>query len=185
MRFVVLDSWRGICALLVVLMHFDGLWSFFEASFIQNSYLFVDFFFVLSGFVITHGYCDQITRVDDAMQFMVRRFIRLWPLHVALLAVFLMVELAALLLHPWIGDAYGRMPFTGSRDGASFVSNLLLLHAIGIHDEVTWNYPSWSISAEFCTYLIFGLCVATARRWMIVGAIVMAVAGAGIIFLFY
>ena len=35
----------------------------------------------------------------------------------------------------------------------TFVSNGLLVHAWGVLDELTWNYPSWSISAEWAAYL--------------------------------
>ena len=51
-RFQVLDSWRGICALLVALFHFPTASAISQSRFIASSYLFVDFFFVLSGFVI-------------------------------------------------------------------------------------------------------------------------------------
>jgi peptidoglycan/LPS O-acetylase OafA/YrhL len=37
----------------------------------------------------------------------------------------------------------------------SILSNLLLIHSIGVHDYLTWNFPSWSISVEFFTYIVF------------------------------
>ena len=36
---------------------------------------------------------------------------------------------------------------------AAIPTNLLLLHGLGLHDRLTWNIPSWSISAEFWTYV--------------------------------
>jgi peptidoglycan/LPS O-acetylase OafA/YrhL len=54
-RFLALDSWRGLCAVLVAAMHFQGAWHFYDASFLHNCYLLVDFFFVLSGFVLAHA----------------------------------------------------------------------------------------------------------------------------------
>jgi hypothetical protein len=51
-RFEALDGWRGICACLVVLFHFHGFSPIYSVELVRNSYLFVDFFFVLSGFVI-------------------------------------------------------------------------------------------------------------------------------------
>ena len=59
-RFAALDSWRGIAALLVALLHFRFLGHFYSLDFVRNSWLFVDFFFVLSGFVITHAYADYM-----------------------------------------------------------------------------------------------------------------------------
>src|SRR5690348_368784 len=89
-RFVALDSWRGICAVLVVLFHFTSvLPSALDGSmFIRNSYLFVDFFFVLSGFVLCHGYRGRIAGTHDAWRFALRRFARVWPLHAVVLACF-------------------------------------------------------------------------------------------------
>ena len=54
--FRVLDSWRGIAALLVALFHLDIYSALYSLDFTRNAFLFVDFFFVLSGFVITHSY---------------------------------------------------------------------------------------------------------------------------------
>ena len=59
-RFQVLDSWRGICALLVALFHFPTASAISQSAFIGSSYLFVDFFFVLSGFVIALNYGDRL-----------------------------------------------------------------------------------------------------------------------------
>ncbi|TIT90641.1 MAG: acyltransferase, partial [Mesorhizobium sp.] len=43
-RFLVLDSWRGICALLVALFHFPTTSTISQSAFVGGSYLFVDFF---------------------------------------------------------------------------------------------------------------------------------------------
>ena len=51
-RFVALDSWRGVCALLVALFHVPIIGVVRQLTLISNGYLFVDFFFVLWGFVI-------------------------------------------------------------------------------------------------------------------------------------
>ncbi|MGY3079923.1 peptidoglycan/LPS O-acetylase OafA/YrhL [Bradyrhizobium sp. LM6.10] len=46
----------------------------------------------------------------------------------------------------------------------SFVLNVFLLHSMGFIDYLSWNAPSWSISVEFYTYLVFGLIVLLAQR---------------------
>ncbi len=73
-RYVVLDSWRGICAILVALFHFPLQWHFQSTTFVRGSWLFVDFFFVLSGFVIAHAYAGKLSTRRDLFAFVIRRF---------------------------------------------------------------------------------------------------------------
>lgn len=55
-RFHALDSFRGICALSVVVFHMHIAGTFTDLPFFINSHIFVEFFFILSGFVLTHTY---------------------------------------------------------------------------------------------------------------------------------
>jgi peptidoglycan/LPS O-acetylase OafA/YrhL len=48
-RFAALDGWRGVCAVLVALHHFSANGTIAALPLIRNAWLFVDFFFVLSG----------------------------------------------------------------------------------------------------------------------------------------
>jgi peptidoglycan/LPS O-acetylase OafA/YrhL len=68
-RYEALDSWRGVCALLVALYHFPTIFYFSETTLIRSGWRFVDFFFVLSGVVITHGYGGRITDVPATLDF--------------------------------------------------------------------------------------------------------------------
>src|SRR3569832_1450988 len=76
-HFRVLDSWRGIAALLVALFHLNLYSAIYPLDFVRNAYLFVDFFFVLSGFVITYSYGDRLKPPGDLGAFALRRFGRL------------------------------------------------------------------------------------------------------------
>ena len=64
-RFVALDSWRGICALLVALFHVPIIGVMRQVTLVSNGYLFVDFFFVLSGFVIATVYERRLGDADS------------------------------------------------------------------------------------------------------------------------
>lgn len=55
-HFIALDSWRGICALMLAVYHFPINGWMDTNGLISNSKMFVDFFFVLSGFVIAANY---------------------------------------------------------------------------------------------------------------------------------
>ncbi|MBZ9993251.1 acyltransferase family protein [Mesorhizobium sp. BH1-1-4] len=165
-RFQVLDSWRGICALLVALFHFPTASAISQSSFIGSSYLFVDFFFVLSGFVIASSYANRLSRSGEVARFALIRFGRIYPLHLVMLAAFAGFELLRLVLPQLHGT--GAAPFTGGFDIKSLAANLFLLQGIGFEDRLTWNAPSWSISAEFFAYLLFAgvVFVAGARAWI-------------------
>jgi peptidoglycan/LPS O-acetylase OafA/YrhL len=176
MRFTVLDAWRGVAALMIALfrLHADG-W-FHDAPVVRNAYLFVDFFFVLSGFVIAHAY---LTRIEDgraAGVFMVRRFGRVWPLHAALLAVFVAME-AARFLAPEVD----RPPFTGTRTPDTIVANIFLVQALGFYEHLSWNVPSWSISTEFWTYALFAAICLAGRRAVPVVAGILALASLAVV----
>ncbi|RUT82360.1 acyltransferase, partial [Mesorhizobium sp. M7A.T.Ca.US.000.02.1.1] len=97
-RFLVLDSWRGICALLVALFHFPTASTISQSAFIGSSYLFVDFFFVLSGFVIASSYGDRLNQPEQVARFALVRFGRIYPLHLLMLAAFAGFELLRLML---------------------------------------------------------------------------------------
>ena len=52
----------------------------------------VDFFFVLSGFVITHAYAGRLPSAETRVTFFKRRFARLWPLHATMLGLFILLS---------------------------------------------------------------------------------------------
>lgn len=183
MRFAVLDGWRGICALVVALHHFHADGYFFQLPFIRGAWLFVDFFFVLSGFVIAHAYGKRLTSAADLLAFLVRRLGRLWPLHASVLLALVVLEGAKAAAMLKFGIAADNPPFHGETGLEAIATNLLLIHALGVHQGATWNFPSWSISAEFWTYLVFavlGLFGWGRSKWVLTamagsGAVIVAV----------
>ena len=90
--FVTLESLRGIAALIVVVYHAVWLNPVTQSRFFSNGALMVDFFFVLSGFVICHSYGDRLLNLRDFGRFLWLRLGRLYPLHFALLMVFVLIE---------------------------------------------------------------------------------------------
>lgn len=156
-----LTAARGFAALLVVLYHISAYSNGALAAWfppIAYGPLAVDFFFVLSGFVLTHVYrAPWKSGVYDHRGFILRRFARVWPLHIATL-----LGVAVLVMG---GARFGIQPPWEPTLG-SFLVNALMLHATGLAPELAWNQPSWSISAEWCAYLAFPffLIVADALR---------------------
>jgi peptidoglycan/LPS O-acetylase OafA/YrhL len=172
--FVPLTSLRGIAAVLVVLFHAPmfGLAPYFERATMLplKGYIWVDFFFMLSGFVIAHSYGQRfVAGVSrrDLTDYLTARFARVYPLHLAMLVAFLAIELA----RPAIfGDVYPATTSAGGLGPAdftmpSFFANLFLVQALPFHAHPSWNVPAWSISCEAAVYLVFPvLFLALARR---------------------
>jgi peptidoglycan/LPS O-acetylase OafA/YrhL len=164
-HFRVLDSWRGIAALLVALFHLNILSLIYSLDFIRNGFLFVDFFFVLSGFVITHSYSDRLITSGGVGAFAVRRLGRLWPLHAVVLLAFVIVE-AARAVSVARGASFDKPPFTDAASLDSILTNLAFGQSFGIEKQLTWNPLSWSVCAEFWTYLIFAAALVIASTWL-------------------
>ncbi|UTW56179.1 acyltransferase [Kordiimonas sp. SCSIO 12610] len=151
-----LDGWRGICAILVVLFHFSANSHFYDLSIIRHASLFVDFFFVLSGFVMAGNYQQKLLDGMSTPKFMWLRFVRLYPLHIFILLVFFFTELAFMnFVNEFSG--IGRQAFEGRYSLDAFLANIFLLQGMGVYDHLTWNGPSWSISTEFYTYLLLAI----------------------------
>ena len=177
MRFTALDSWRGLCALAVVLYHAGGHGLIGGSALIRGSFLFVDFFFVLSGFVMSEAYANRIVSLSSLRIFVIRRFGRIWPLHAAMMLAFFSLELVKLTL-VWVAHVpFTSPPFTATMRLDAVLPNILLLHSMGILPGLTWNAPSWSIAAEFWTYVVFALVVWGLRpRLKVVAAVTAGLA---------
>lgn len=155
LRFQSLDGWRGIAAVFVSLYHLNFFNHLHDWAFLRNSYLFVDFFFVLSGFVIAHAYQNKLKNTGDITHFINKRLSRLLPLHLFILSLFLVLEILKLILTQFGAWNMDASPFTGEYSIPSLISNVFLIHSLGLHNHLSWNYPSWSISVEFYTYILF------------------------------
>jgi peptidoglycan/LPS O-acetylase OafA/YrhL len=147
-RFVVLDSWRGIAACLVALFHLDAYSHLYGVPFLRNSWLFVDFFFVLSGFVIAANYQQRLLDGFGAGRFLLLRLGRLYPLHFAMLALFIGFELLKVLkrvLIPALVSVNSVVPFSAPQEAPNtIVANLLLVQSLHVFDFLTWNVPARS-----------------------------------------
>jgi peptidoglycan/LPS O-acetylase OafA/YrhL len=150
--FEKLESLRGLAAIAVVLYHspFFPVDNRFE--FVSNSYLFVDFFFVLSGFVMTSAYADRISQGFSFRDYAILRLGRIYPLHFALLCAWIFFVFFKWILYS------NRLEFIDPlkyNTVEALLSNLMLFHSLNVINYNSWNFPSWSISVEFAAYIIF------------------------------
>ena len=77
-RFLVLDALRGVAALIVVAYHVPQL---FGGLYFPRGYLAVDFFFMLSGFVLSFAFQPKLDRGLSTAGFLKQRLLRLYPLY--------------------------------------------------------------------------------------------------------
>lgn len=150
-----LDGLRGIFSVLVVAHHHNAFRDsiFYNNFFVINSDLFVDFFFVLSGFVIALNYFNRINTGGDFFQFLKKRIIRLYPLLFFTEIVFLIFNIA--------GD-FSSYKNAGNLGWGYYLSTvtdtLTFMGSTPIFGSwIGLNYPAWSISAEMISYIVFGL----------------------------
>ncbi len=160
-----LESIRGVAALLVVLFHLPKWNNILVFNVLNNAYLMVDLFFVLSGFVIANAYANKITSGKALLRFQFLRFGRLYPVHLIFLGVFVLFEVAKYYAKQKMGIAGpNAQPFQENTPTA-LIQHLFLVQAIGpTGNAITFNRPAWSISVEFYTYLLFGLSVLLCMR---------------------
>jgi len=165
-RFRTLDALRGLAALAVAIYHRHELFA---------GYLAVDFFLVLSGFVLSHSYLYR-ERPVGARDFICRRLARLWPLHVV--TIFTAVGIWRSLNPAWPESDSWLYEHCNLN---TFLQNLALVHNVGLPPQTwSWNIPSWSISVEFWVNVVFILFVRQqTRSWKLLA---LAVASLGVIY---
>jgi len=171
-----LEGLRGLAALLVALFHVYvyGRWGGLPAQsgILQHAWLFVDLFFVISGYVMAAAYGERLGTPAMLAAYLARRFFRLYPLHLVTTAS-VIVAAVAVQSAKWLLAAGGiqvgdERPFAVPFFDLDYLGlELLLLQGVGILAKEIHNYPSWSISVEFWMYLFFGVSMLLVRtRWL-------------------
>lgn len=173
----LLTPLRGFAALFVVFFHARLIlfpqWKDHIASytyFLENSYIWVDLFFILSGYVMVHVYRDAFKKEGVTFYnwwcFMHLRFSRVYPLFLVTLlaligwesykAVHGITFYAGPLAESW--GMIGQQAFEGPFNHASSIfANLLMLQSIDNSPALSWNISSWSLSVEWIIYWFFPL----------------------------
>ena len=174
-RFTTLDSFRGVLAVLVVCFHLHVVDTFIQGQFFRQGEVLLNFFFVLSGFVLAHTY--GMKPALSFRSFFISRVFRIYPLHLVMLAVFILFETVR-----WAAYKKGlnlnNVPFTGLFAPGEILPNLFLVQAwTPLTETMSFNYPSWTISIEFYIYMLFGsLCLLSMRNRFLMFASVSLVA---------
>ncbi|ADW73443.1 acyltransferase 3 [Rahnella aceris] len=153
-RLLHLDGIRGLLALTVILGHWLGSRLGWGNVNFSHSYISVDGFFILSGFVLAYVYSDKLKSNSISWScYSLHRLARLYPLHI----------LTMFFTYLIYSNFYTAYPFEDPLKTAIY--NLLLVHGMGLSNSWSWNDPSWSISVEFfCSVLVFPLLLKIRRN---------------------
>jgi peptidoglycan/LPS O-acetylase OafA/YrhL len=145
---------RAFLAGWVFLYHVDLYAQFAQhlgpfAGLVRHGYMGVDGFFILSGLILPRVHREfMASPFRGAWRFWGKRLARLYPVHLVTILILLAVV--------GVGTGMGMAPRDPARFGhLALLQNLLLLQGWGFGPHWTWNYPSWSISAEWAGYLLF------------------------------
>lgn len=145
-RFQALDTLRGFAALSVTFLHLG----FAVGPVCERPlHLCVDFFLVLSGFVLAHTYTYS-TKEITPMQFIGHRFARLWPLQAYTGVVSFLMR--------WL--LLNQLAYTPFMEACLLLSEIFLLNGLGLPLPADINNPpSWTVSCEFWLNLPFAYLV--------------------------
>ena len=147
-----INVFRGLAALYVAVYHLRHFTHFdWSGHFplLRFGYIGVDFFFILSGLIISHVYLARAKRGNFRFwsKFIWFRIARLFPVHLLIMLAMLGAACAAPML-----DHGAQLPSQKSlRD---WLSLALLVRQWFLPDDYVWNSPAWSVSAEFFAYLV-------------------------------
>lgn len=167
-RYKALDTLRGVAALSVTFLHLS-----FAVQPVSRFplHLCVDFFLVLSGFVLARTYTYS-QKVITPIQFMGHRFARLWPLQ-AYTAV-------ATFLVRWL--IINQLYYTPYQEGCLLFAEILLLNGLGLPlPEDINNPPSWTVSCEFWINVPFAFLLSKNTPPIVM--FVVAALGQGLLFM--
>jgi len=175
---------RFIAAIWVVLYHFRfmilGLVPELKpiGFLFDGGYLAVDVFFVLSGYIIAYQYLHAFPRGrGDYGAFLVKRLARIYPLQVVTLGITVGFVL--------LGTAL-RVPITPASNFTVWgaVQDVLLIRGWIVPTQ-GWNFPAWSLSAEWFAYLLFPVVAivvawAVRRRGLLLGVAAVCIVAEGL-----
>ena len=148
-----LQSLRAICVIIVMFVHFSPYpGAFFHNSFLGASAVFT--FLALSGFIVSKVYHNKINETKDLIIFSKKRFLRMYPMHILFLFIFLIVEFIKLYIESTNSIQVNNRAFITNNQSA-FISHLFLVNIF--NNILTFNSPTWTVSGEFITSMLFGV----------------------------
>jgi peptidoglycan/LPS O-acetylase OafA/YrhL len=169
-RFLTLDATRGIAAICVMLYHLTGS-GLASTTLFPNAVVAVDYFFCLSGFILSFTYEKRLRDGMTAGAFMTRRLVRLYPMYLLGLALGLAAELAT----PSLPGEWRRLVLATAMALVflpAFAPFAVRTGTLTIEDFLfPLNPPAWSLFYELVVNWIYGIARPSTRAILIVMAV--------------
>ena len=137
-----LSGIRTLLAIFILLFHFTPPHSELIHPIIDNSFIFVGTFFLISGFILTYNYADRALTLRKR-DFWLARFARLYPTY-----AFVLLLSTPLLAVEWQARPHHEF-WTG------LLVTPLLLQGWSPSLATFWNTVAWTLSADLLLYLLF------------------------------
>lgn len=155
-RYEILDGLRGVASVIVVIFHIFESYSAGPAyQFINHGYLAVDFFFVLSGFVIGYAYDDRWGKMGT-WGFFKRRLVRLHPMVVFGTVVGIcFYYLGQCGLFPQIGNIPAWKVILAFVMGCLMIPCGPRMDIRGWGEFNSFNGPNWSLTWEYLGNILY------------------------------
>ena len=167
-HYVILDGLRGVAAVMVIIFHlFEAHATSHLDQFINHGYLAVDFFFMLSGFVIGYAYDDRWGKMTMG-DFFKRRIIRLHPMVIIgsiIGAIFFFFQDAP--CFPNIHDTSVGMVIIIMLYGCTLLPLPLKFDIRGWTEMHPLNGPAWSLYYEYIGNILYALFVRKFSKTML------------------
>ena len=154
-----LTGLRGIAAFWVVALHgatyvdMSALFPTYLSNFVNKGWIGVDLFFVLSGFIISYVHQHEFVKADlgTVRRFLLLRLARIYPAHLVATLILVPIVFGGTVLSLYHIPAGAAEGYQWDRLWYS----LTLTIGWGIEGSVGWNWPAWSVGAEWFAYLMF------------------------------
>lgn len=153
----ILDGLRGVAAIVVVIFHlFEAYATSHLDQRINHGYLAVDFFFILSGFVVAYAYDDRWKKMTT-MDFLKRRFIRLQPM------VVIGAIIGAIMFYTQGCSVWDVSKVSVTMLLVATLVNVCLIPVSpgmeirGVGEMYPLNGPSWSLFFEYIGNILYAL----------------------------
>ena len=158
MKFPLINIYRAVTAMLVVLFHItSNTPEYYKGVFLNNFFGFGDFrvgfFFVLSGFMITYIHYNDIVNRSNFIEYVKKRLIRILPLYwlfatISLLSYFLF-------FHGYVNSIHTTLKLNSSADLLYILRCYLLIPG----DKKFFVQVAWTLTYEILFYQVFSMCI--------------------------